>query len=109
MILTTTNSLEGKKVDAYLGIVVGEAVMGVNLFRDMFASIRNIVGGRAGGYEKALEEGRQTALFEMQAKARDMGGDAVLGIHMDYETIDSGGGSMLLISVSGTAVRTRSG
>jgi len=106
MILTTTNSIEGKTVDAYLGIVVGEAVMGVNIFKDMFASIRDIVGGRTAAYEQELEKARRMALRELSQKAHALNANAVIGIDLDYQTLSGmQGGNMLMVSVAGTAVR----
>ena len=102
MIITTTNTLEGKKITGYIGIVTGETIIGANIFRDFFASIRDIVGGRSGAYEEVLKEARETALREMQDKAQSMGANAVIGIDLDYETI---GQSMLMVTASGTAVR----
>ena len=104
MIVSTTNTLEGRNVTAYHGVVTGEAIVGANMFRDMFAGIRNIVGGRAGGYEKALAGAREHAMEEMVEAAKGLGGDAVIGADIDYETITSDKGSMLMVSVSGTAV-----
>jgi len=101
MIRTTTNNLEGKKIVTYHGIVAGETIIGANIFRDFFASIRDIVGGRSGAYEEVLREGRETALREMEEKAARVGANAVIGIDIDYETV---GRSMLMVSVSGTAV-----
>ncbi len=101
MIVTTTNSLEGKKIATYHGIVTGETIIGANLFRDLFASIRDIVGGRSGAYEEVLKEARETALREMEEKATQLGANAVIGIDLDYETI---GQSMLMVTASGTAV-----
>jgi len=102
MILTTTNTLEGKKISSYLGIVTGETIIGANIFRDFFAGIRDIVGGRSGAYEEVLKEARETALKEMEQKAMQAGANAVLGVDLDYETI---GQSMLMVTASGTAVR----
>ena len=102
MIITTTNTLEGKKITGYIGIVTGETIIGANIFRDFFASIRDIVGGRSGAYEEVLTDARETALREMQDKAQSMGANAVIGIDLDYETI---GQSMLMVTASGTAVR----
>lgn len=108
MIISTTSQLQNREVVTYHGVVTGEAIVGANIFRDMFAGIRNIVGGRAGGYEKALRGAREQAMDEMMAAARDMGGDAVIGVDIDYETITAGDkGSMLMVSVSGTAVTLR--
>lgn len=101
MIITTTTHIEGVEVRAYLGVVAGETVMGINVFRDMFASVRNIVGGRAGGYEKALGQGRKIALKEMTERAQDLGADAIIGVSLDYEDV----GGMMLICATGTAVQ----
>ena len=105
MIVSTTNTLEGKKVTGYLGIVTGETIIGANIFRDFFASIRDIVGGRSGAYEEVLKEARETALKEMEEKAAALGANAVIGVDLDYETI---GQSMLMVTASGTAVRYES-
>ncbi|NBZ85978.1 YbjQ family protein [Stagnihabitans tardus] len=101
MIVTTTDSVEGSRITAYHGIVVGEAIMGANIVRDMFARVTDIVGGRSGVYETKLQDARQTALAEMQAQARALGANAVVGVDLDYEVI---GDSMLMVSASGTAV-----
>ncbi len=105
MILTTTPALEGRAIKEYRGIVTGEAIMGANLFRDFFAGIRDIVGGRSAAYEKELDRARQLAFAEMEERARKLGADAVIGIDLDYEVIGQAG-SMLMVSVSGTAVVT---
>ena len=94
----------GKRVAAFLGLVNGEAVIGANIFRDMFASVRDVVGGRAGSYERALAGARQAALQEAQAAAREMGADGIVGIDFDYEVLGETNG-MMLVSVTGTAVR----
>ena len=108
MIVSTTSQLQNRDIATYHGVVTGEAIVGANIFRDMFAGIRNIVGGRAGGYEKALRGAREAAMEEMMEAAREMGGDAVIGVDIDYETITAGEkGSMLMVSVSGTAVTLR--
>ena len=104
LIVTTTPSVEGHAVENYLGIVSGEAVMGANIFKDMFAGIRDIVGGRAGAYEEELRRAKDIALQEMGENVRHLGANAVLSVDLDYETIGSGG-SMLMVSASGTAVR----
>lgn len=104
MILTTTPSVEGQTIEHYCGIVIGEAVMGANLFKDMFASIRDIVGGRSGSYEDELTRARKMAFSELEQEARNMGANAVVGIDIDYEVIGEKG-SMLMVSISGTAVR----
>ncbi len=106
MILTTTSHIEGKQISQYYGVVTGEAILGTNIFRDFFASIRDIVGGRSGSYEKALREAKDTALREMVEQAQSLGANAVIGIDIDYETISiPNGGGMLMVAVSGTAVR----
>ncbi|MBN1413792.1 MAG: heavy metal-binding domain-containing protein [Bacteroidales bacterium] len=105
MIITTTPSLEGKKITSYLGLVSGEAIIGANLFRDIFAGIRDIVGGRSGSYEEVLREAKNNALSEMEENARKMGANAVVGVDLDYETVGSNG-SMLMVTASGTAVVT---
>lgn len=107
MILTTTPDIQGRPAKKYIGIVTGEAVMGANLFRDMFAGIRDIVGGRSGAYEKELRKARQIALEELAETAREMGADAVIGIDLDYEVL-GGQNGMLMVSVSGTAVKLES-
>jgi uncharacterized protein YbjQ (UPF0145 family) len=105
MIVSTTPTIEGKVVSEYLGLVSGEAIMGANLFKDIFAGIRDIVGGRSGAYEEELRKAKQIAIHEMVEEARAMGATAVLGVDLDYETIGIGsGGSMLMVSASGTAV-----
>lgn len=103
MILTTTNQLEGKNIREYKGIVFGETIIGANIFKDLFASIRDVVGGRAGSYEKVLTEARETAISEMAQRAQVTGANAILGIDVDYEVVGQSG-SMLMVSVSGTAV-----
>jgi len=104
MIVTTTPSIEGRQVREYLGIVSGEAILGANIFRDLFAGVRDIVGGRSGSYEKVLGEARETALQELQEAARLRGADAVVGVDLDYEVLGQGNG-MLMVTASGTAVR----
>lgn len=103
LILTTTPSLEGKKISRYYGIVSGEAIIGANLLRDIFAGIRDIVGGRSGSYEEVLREAKQNAMDEMEDNARRLGANAVVGIDLDYETIGANS-SMLMVTASGTAV-----
>ncbi len=105
MIMTTTPGIEGKTIREYLGIVTGEAIVGANIFKDLFASIRDIVGGRSAAYEEELKRAREIAFQEMEAAARAQGGNAVIGIDLDYEVVGQGG-SMLMVSVSGTAVLT---
>ena len=104
MIITTTATLEGKKITNYYGIVTGETIIGANIFRDFFAGIRDIVGGRAGAYESTLRDARREAFAELESEAGRLGADAVVGIDIDYEVVGQGG-SMLMVSVSGTAVR----
>lgn len=103
MIVTTTATIEGHAVRDYLGIVTGEVIVGANLFRDLFASITDIVGGRSGKYENVLARAREEAMQEMQAEAAKRGGNAVIGVDIDYEVLGQNG-SMLMVSVSGTAV-----
>ena len=103
MIVTTTPSVEGRSVQTYLGVVTGEAILGANIFRDLFAGIRDVIGGRSGSYEKVLREARDAALREMQAEASRLGADAVIGVDLDYETVSQG--TMLMVTCSGTAVR----
>jgi uncharacterized protein YbjQ (UPF0145 family) len=103
MLTSTTSVLDGKPVKAYLGVVTGEAIIGANIFRDMFAVVRDIVGGRSATYEKALAEARQVAMAEMQQRAQELGGNAVIGIDLDYEVLGQANG-MLMVSCSGTAV-----
>jgi uncharacterized protein YbjQ (UPF0145 family) len=104
MIITTTTAVEGRPVRDYLGVVTGEVIVGANLFKDLFAGIRDIVGGRSGAYESTLRDARQQAFREMEEEASQLGGDAVIGVDIDYEVIGKEG-SMLMVSVSGTAVR----
>ena len=104
MIQTTTNTLDGRTVSEYLSVVTGEAILGANIVRDLFAGVRDIVGGRSGAYEEELRRAREIALQEMEAEAAARGADAVIGIDLDYETV-GGQGSMLMVSASGTAVR----
>jgi len=103
MILTTTPSIEGKRITQYHGVVTGEAIVGANIFKDILAGIRDIVGGRSGAYEKAFRGARQIAFEEMEQEAAELGANAVVGIDIDTETVGSQGG-MLMVSVSGTAV-----
>ncbi len=105
MILTTTPTMEGKPIQRYLGLVDGEAILGANIFKDLFAGIRDIVGGRSGAYENELRKAKSIAMGEMQQKAQELGANAIVGIDIDYETITlSNGGGMLMVAVSGTAV-----
>lgn len=105
MLLTTTNTLEGRKIKKYVGIVSGEAILGANVFRDMFAGIRDVIGGRSAAYEQELRKAKQIALDEMAEQASDLGATAVIGIDLDYETIGANG-SMLMVTASGTAIVT---
>lgn len=104
MIVSTTPTLDGRQIRDYLGIVTGEVIVGANIFKDLFAGVRDIVGGRAGAYESTLRDARREAFAELQAEAQRLGADAVVGIDIDYEVVGQGG-SMLMVSVSGTAVR----
>lgn len=101
MIITTTNTIENKSITEYLGIIHGEAVIGTNIFRDIFASITDMVGGRSSSYEEVLTKSRNTAMEEMKLKAEQLGANAIIGVDIDYETIGQG---MLMVSTSGTAV-----
>ena len=103
MLLSTTNTIEGHKITKYVGLVTGEAIIGANLFKDIFASIRDIVGGRSGSYEQVLREAKDNAIAEMEENGRRMGANAVIGIDLDYETVGQNG-SMLMVTASGTAV-----
>ncbi len=100
MILSTTPSLEGHRITRYHGIVTGEAILGANIFRDLFASVRDIVGGRSAAYEEELGKARRTALKEMEERAAELGASAVVGVDLDYEVINN----MLMVTASGTAV-----
>ena len=103
MLMTTTAMVDGRPISRYLGIVTGEAIIGANIFRDIFAGVRDVVGGRSGTYEKALGEAREVAMAEMQARAQELGANAVVGIDLDYEVLGQNNG-MLMVAVSGTAV-----
>jgi len=103
MIVTTTPTIEGRRIREYLGVVTGEAILGANFFRDFFANIRDIVGGRSGAYEKELARARQIAFQELEEDAREVGANAIVGIDLDYEVLGDKG-SMLMVCVSGTAV-----
>lgn len=103
MIVTTTHGIDGRPVQRYCGVVTGEVIVGANLFRDLFASVRDIVGGRSGAYEQVLGRAREEALSELRARAASLGANAVIGIDLDYEVIGSSG-SMLMVSATGTAV-----
>ena len=105
MIVVTTPNLDGHRITKYLGLVSGEALLGANIFRDLFAGIRDIVGGRSAAYEQELRKAKEIALGEMQQEAQRLGGNAVVGVDLDYETITTGsGGGMLMVSAAGTAV-----
>jgi uncharacterized protein YbjQ (UPF0145 family) len=106
MIITTTQSIEGKSITKYCGIVTGETVMGANMFKDLFAGIRDMVGGRSGTYEKELQKAREMAMEEMQMRAAELGANAVVGVDLDYEVLGETNG-MLMVSASGTAVVVR--
>lgn len=108
MIITTTHTVEGRPVAQYKGLVMGEAIIGANLFKDLFATVRDVVGGRAGGYEKALRSARQEAIREMADRAHDLGADAVIGVDIDYEVLGKAG-SMLMVTAAGTAVSLEAG
>jgi uncharacterized protein YbjQ (UPF0145 family) len=103
MLLTTTGVIDGKQIVKYHGLVSGEAILGANVFRDLLAGIRDIVGGRSAAYEKELRRAKDLAIEEMTAQAQTLGANAVIGIDLDYETVGQGG-SMLMVSASGTAV-----
>jgi len=103
MLVTTTNTIEGHKITDYKGLVAGEAILGANLFRDLFASVRDIVGGRSGSYEKVLNDARETAIAELTDKASALGANAVIAVDIDYETVGQNG-SMLMVTAAGTAV-----
>ncbi|NWF50664.1 MAG: heavy metal-binding domain-containing protein [Ignavibacteriaceae bacterium] len=105
MLITTTNTLEGKKIKNYYGIVSGEAILGANIFKDFFAGIRDIVGGRSASYERELRKAKEIAMNEMIESAKALGANAVIGVDLDYETIGGSGGNMLMVSASGTAVQ----
>ena len=104
MIISTTPTLEGRTIAEYRGLVTGEAILGANIFKDLFAWIRDIVGGRSGAYEQELAKARTIAIEEMTVAASSLGADAVVGVDLDYETVGQGG-SMLMVTASGTAVR----
>lgn len=104
MLVTTTPNVEGKKITKYFGLVSGEAIMGANIFKDFFAGIRDIVGGRSAAYEAELRKAKDIAIQEMTQQASAMGANAVVAVDLDYETIGGGTGNMLMVSASGTAV-----
>jgi uncharacterized protein YbjQ (UPF0145 family) len=106
MLVTTTNTIDGRPIVSYLGIVTGEAILAANIFKDLFAGVRDIVGGRSGAYEKELRTARDLAIDEMQDSARQLGANAVVGVDIDYETVQVGaGGGMLMVTAAGTAVK----
>ena len=107
MIITTTDGIEGRSVTEFLGIVTGEAVMGTNLFRDIFAGITDLVGGRSGAYEDELRKAKDAAIGQMGEDARALGADAIVGVDLDYEHLGGGNRSMLMVTANGTAVRLR--
>jgi len=104
MLLTTTHTIEGHQIDQYLGLVAGETIIGANIFKDFFAGIRDIVGGRAASYENVLKEAKETALAEMTQQAKTLGANAIIGIDLDYESLGHSGG-MLMVVATGTAVK----
>ena len=105
MIVTTTDGVDGRRVATYLGVVTGEAIMGTNIFRDMFAGLRDIVGGRSGSYEKEVKKAKDLALEQMVEEAESLGADAVLGVDLDYEVIGGDKKTLLMAIASGTAVK----
>jgi uncharacterized protein YbjQ (UPF0145 family) len=108
MLVLTTPNIEGKKITEYLGLVTGEAILGANIFRDLFAGIRDVVGGRSASYEEELRKAKQIAIREMVEEATARGANAVIAVDLDYETISmGGGGGMLMVSASGTAVKVQ--
>lgn len=104
MLTVTTNNIEGKRVVRYIGLVSGEAILGANIFKDFFAGIRDIVGGRSAAYENELRKAKDIAIAEMQSQAQSLGANAILAVDLDYETIGGNTGSMLMVSANGTAV-----
>lgn len=104
MLITTTNTIEGKQITEYYGMVTGEAIIGANIFKDFFAAITDVVGGRSGAYEKALKDAKDIAMREMQERATALGANAIIAVDLDYETVGKDSG-MLMVSASGTAVR----
>lgn len=104
MILTTTNSIEGRPVQEYLGVINAQSIIGANMFKDIFAGLRDLVGGRSKTYERVLEEGKEDALRELTQRAQEMGANAIVGIDLDFETVGASG-SMLMVIATGTAVR----
>lgn len=106
MLITTTSNLQGLEIVAYKGIVIGEAILGTNVFRDMFAGITDVVGGRSGAYEKVLRRAREQALADLQSEAAELGANAVIGVDIDYESLGPKG-TLLMVTVTGTAVLAR--
>ena len=106
MLKTTTSTIDGKQIEEYLDVVVGEAILGANLFKDIFGAVRDIVGGRSGAYEKEMGNARKIAFAEMEANAHALGANGIVGIDIDYEVVGQQGG-MMMVSVSGTAVKYR--
>ena len=104
LLVTTTPTIEGRRIEQYFGLVAGEAILGANIFRDLFAAVRDVVGGRSGAYERVLADARRTAIAEMTAEAAELGANAVIGVDIDYETVGRDG-SMLMVTACGTAVR----
>ena len=104
MIITTTDSVEGRRITEYFGVCTGEAILGANVVRDMFAGIRDFVGGRSGAYEKVIRAAKDAAIEDMQATAEELGANAVVGVDLDYEVVGEGG-SMMMVVASGTAVK----
>jgi uncharacterized protein YbjQ (UPF0145 family) len=102
VIVTTTHDIQGRTITEYLGIVVGETILGTNIFRDIGAGLRDIIGGRSGAYEKKMAEARETAIKELTERAAALGADAVVGVDIDYETVGQG---MMMVSATGTAVK----
>lgn len=107
MLVITTHSIESKKIVDYFGLVSGEAILGANIFKDFFAGIRDIVGGRSAAYERELRNAKELAIQEMVEQAKGLNANAVIGVDLDYETINTGSGNMLMVSASGTAVYYR--
>ncbi len=106
MLKTTTSVVDGKEIEEYLDVVVGEAILGANIFKDVFGMVRDIVGGRSGAYEKEMGKARQIAFEEMEQSAKELGANGIVGIDIDYEVVGQQGG-MMMVSVSGTAVRIK--
>ncbi|MBL8212715.1 MAG: heavy metal-binding domain-containing protein [Bryobacterales bacterium] len=104
MLIVTTSSLEGRRISKYIGLVSGEAILGANIFKDFFAGIRDIVGGRSAAYEQELRKAKDIAIREMSDEAQRLGANAVIGVDLDFEEISPGQGTMLMVSASGTAV-----